>query len=205
MKKNKKNYQKNKEFLQRRKPYTYFLPLPDKNKRGELIGILPHIASFTNLHARLNHLYNNDLSSITIIHDNHAHFDEIIKYYHKTAIDDTNNKNRLYEMADFRFSTISDLEFHDDKNKIGLQIADIFAGFINKAIPFILKDGKSLENEEYMTLVQILTSLYSQKSINFVLPTNHNEEIFFPILDAQLQLNIQFGKEQIENGLLGIK
>ncbi|MDQ7084618.1 MAG: DUF3800 domain-containing protein [Sulfurovum sp.] len=49
-----------------RDAYTYFLPLPDYNKRGELIGILPHIASFTNLHARLNHVYGDNLSSITI-------------------------------------------------------------------------------------------------------------------------------------------
>ena len=190
-----------------REAYTYFLPLPDDNKRGELIGILPHIASFTNLHARLNYLHNNDLSSITIIHDNHAHFDEIIKYYHQTATDDKNDKNRLYEMADFRFNTITDLEFQDDKNQIGLQIADIFAGLINKAISYILNEEKNLKDKEYAILLQILTSLYYQKAINFVLPTFHNMEKIFPTLENHLQFIMDMSykgidKETLDNELL---
>jgi len=190
-----------------RDAYTYFLPLPDKNKRDELIGILPHIASFTNLHARLNSLHSHDLSSVTIIHDNHAHFDEIIEDYHKTAIDDTSDKNRVYEMADFNFTTISNLEFHDDKNKIGLQVADIFAGLINRAIPYIIKKEISLTEHEYAILLQILTSLYFQKSINFVLPLNHHLEDIFPVLDKQLHWIMTMAyrgidKEEIDNFLL---
>jgi hypothetical protein len=150
-----------------REAYTYFLPLPDFNKREELIGILPHIASFTNLHARLNYLYKNDLSDVTIIHDNHAHFDEIIKNYHQSARNDKCIENLIIEMADFNFTSISNLEFHDDKNKIGLQVADIFARLINRAIPYIVNKETSLDEKEYAILLQILTSFYFQKSINF--------------------------------------
>lgn len=167
-----------------REAYTYFLPLPDKNKRGELIGMLPHISSFTNLHARLNHIYGDDLSFITIIHDNHAHFDEIIKQYHHDAMNNKEIENHKFEMADFNFTSISKLEFHDDKNKIGLQIADIFAGLINTAIPYFIKNEKTLTTNQEVILLQILTSLYFQKAINFVLPMNHNNEKFFPILDG---------------------
>jgi hypothetical protein len=190
-----------------REAYTYFLPLPDNNKRGELIGILPNISSFTNIHARLNYLHSHDLSSITIIHDNHAHFDEIIKHYHQTAIDDKTDKNKLYEMADFRFSNIGDLEFQDDKNQIGLQIADIFAGLINKAIPYILNEEKKLNEKENAILLQILTSLYYQKAINFVLPTFHNMEKIFPLLENHLQFIMAMAfrgvnKEMLDEALL---
>ena len=188
-----------------REAYTYFLPLPDLNKRGELIGILPHIGSFTNLHARLNFLYEDDLSSITIVHDNHAHFDKIIKSYHQGAVDNFDEK-KIYEMANFRFKTISKLEFHNDKNKIGLQVADIFAGLINKSIAYLLKEEKYLKEKEYMILLQILTSLYYQKAINFVIPVNHRE-ILFPILDKHLAYIMDMtykgiDKNKIDNELL---
>jgi hypothetical protein len=174
----------------KREAYTYFLPLPDYNKRDELIGMLPYIASFTNLHARLNHLYGVNLSSITIIHDNQAHFDNLLTEYHQNAINNNEN-NKEIEMANFNFTEITNLEFHDDKNKIGLQIADIFAGFINKATSYIVKNENYLKENEYKILLQILTGFYYQKSINFVLPMNHSFEIIFPILDKNLQYNME--------------
>jgi hypothetical protein len=190
-----------------REAYTYFLPLPDYNKREELIGILPYIASFTNLHARLNHLYGDDLSSITIIHDNQAHFDNIIKQYHQSATNNIDEDINTYEMANFNFSSISNLEFHDDKNKIGLQVADIFAGLINKAVPYIIKNENYLQGNEYNILLQILTSFYYQKSINFVLPTNHNIEVIFPILEKHLHYNLKMAqlgidKDKLDNSLI---
>lgn len=191
----------------KRAAYTYFLPLPDKNKRGELIGMLPHISSFTNLHARLNHIYGDDLSSITIIHDNHAHFDEIIKQYHHDAIDNKEIENNKFEMANFNFKSISKLEFHDDKNKIGLQIADIFAGLINTAIPYFIKNKKTLTINQEAILLQILTNLYFQKAIDFVLPMNHNNEKIFPILEIHLRfimkvVSIGIHKETLDIQLL---
>ncbi|WP_066152756.1 DUF3800 domain-containing protein [Aliarcobacter cryaerophilus] len=190
-----------------REAYTYFLPLPDYNKRGELIGMLPYISSFTNLHARLNHLYGVDLSSITIIHDNQAHFNDILTEYHKNAKDDNGESKRTFEMANFNFTDTTSLEFHDDKNQIGLQIADIFAGLINKATSYIIKNENYLKENEYNILLQILTSFYYQKSINFVLPRNHNIGIIFPILEKNLQYNMEMSfkgidKDKIDNQLI---
>jgi len=209
LKNNKKYYQRNKEFLQRRKPYTYFLPLPDKNKRGELIGILPHISSFTNLHARLNFYYDNDLSFISIIHDNQAHFDEIIEHYHKTAIKENDNIDKIFEneRANFSFTSITSLEFQDDKNQIGLQVADIFAGFTNKAVDYIINDEKYLTPEEYDILLQVLASHYYIQDINYVIPIEHNVGKIFEILEHrvnEIMKNVRIGidKEQIDNYLL---
>ncbi|MDQ7084821.1 MAG: DUF3800 domain-containing protein [Sulfurovum sp.] len=122
---------------------------------------------------------------LTIVHDNHAHFDEIIKEYHRNAIKDVDEKQK-FEKANFNFKTITKLEFHDDKNKIGLQIADIFAGLINKAIPYLIKEEKYLEAKESSILLQILTSLYFQEAINFVVPLNHHLEVISPLLDRNL-------------------
>ena len=192
-----------------REAYTYFLPLPDNNKRGELIGILPHIASFTNLHARLNFYYKNDLSSISIIHDNQAHFDEIIKHYHKTAIKEKDSIDKIFEneRANFSFTSITSLEFQDDKNQIGLQVADIFAGFTNKAVEYIINDEKYLTKEEYDVLLQILASLYFTEDINYVIPIQHNLGTIFPILEHRINEIIKnsfmgINKEQIDNDLL---
>ncbi len=190
-----------------REAYTYFLPLPDHNKRGELIGMLPHISSFTNLHARLNDLYGDDLSLITLIHDKQDHFEDIIKQYHQSPIDDIDANNKQFEMANFDFSCISTLEFHDDKNTLGLQVADIFAGLINKAISYIVKKENYLEKKEYYILLQILTSLYYQKSINFVLPMKINSDIIFPLLEKNLAYNFSMSvkgmdKDYIDNELL---
>ena len=161
-----------------REAYTYFLPLPDISKKGQLIGILPYISSFCNIHARLNHLFHRNLSKVEFIHDNQSYFDDIIKYYHDSAVNNTMDK-RKFGFSDFVFTNISSLKFQDDKALIGLQIADIVAGFINKAIPVLLeRKDAALDEKKYNTMIRIITLLYSKHSINFVLPPKHNEYLF---------------------------
>ncbi|QIG06220.1 DUF3800 domain-containing protein [Proteus sp. ZN5] len=165
-----------------RDAYTYFLPLPDTNKRGELIGVLPYISSFYNLHARLNHLFKRNLSEVIIVHDNQSHFDEILKYYHKSAVENTNETSVTFDTADFIFLNSSNLQFQDDKNSIGLQVADLFAGLLNKAIPYLIYEGETLTDAENAVLQRIVASLYYQQAVNFVLPKKQNEKLFL-ILD----------------------
>jgi len=172
-----------------RDAYTYFLPLPDTNKRGQLIGVLPYISSFYNLHARLNHLFQRDLSEVSIIHDNQSHFDEILKCYHSSAVENTNEASVTFDTADFIFLNSSSLQFQDDKGSIGLQVADLFAGLLNKAIPHLIYEDKTLTDAENAVLQRIMASLYYQQAINFVLPRKQNEKLF-PILDRIVNLNI---------------
>lgn len=172
-----------------RDAYTYFLPLPDTNKRGQLIGVLPYISSFYNLHARLNHLFQRDLSEVSIIHDNQSHFDEILKYYHSGAVENTNEASVTFDTADFIFLNSSSLQFQDDKGSIGLQVADLFAGLLNKAIPHLIYEDETLTDAENAVLRRIMASLYYQQAINFVLPKKQNEKLF-PILDRIVNLNI---------------
>ena len=172
-----------------RDAYTYFLPLPDTNKREQLIGVLPYISSFYNLHARLNHLFQRNLSEVSMIHDNQSHFDEILKYYHSGAVENTNEESVTFDTADFVFLNSSSLQFQDDKGSIGLQVADLFAGLLNKAIPHLIYEDKTLTDAENAVLQRVMASLYYQQAINFVLPKKQNEKLF-PILDRIVNLNI---------------
>lgn len=173
-----------------RDAYTYFLPLPDTNKRGQLIGVLPYISSFYNLHARLNYLFQRDLSEVSIVHDNQSHFDEILKYYHQSAVESTNKESVTFDAADFVFLNSSSLEFQDDKGSIGLQVADLFAGLLNKSIPHLIFKSELLTDAENAVLHRIMASLFYQRSINSVLPKKQNEKLF-PILERIVNLNIQ--------------
>lgn len=168
-----------------RDAYTYFLPLPDVNKRGQLIGVLPYISSFYNLHARLNHLFKRDLSEVSIIHDNQSHFDEILKYYHRSAVENTNETSMTFDNADFIFLNTSSLQFQDDKGSIGLQVADLFAGFLNKSIPHLIHKNETLTDAEDAVLQRVMAGLYYQKAINFVLPNKQNKKLF-PIFDRMV-------------------
>lgn len=186
-----KKFKKNKHLD--RDAYTYFLPLPETNKKGKLIGILPYVGSFYNIHARLNSLFDRDLSEVVLVHDNQSHFDQIIQLYHESAVVNTNEYSKVFDNADFVFLNISSLEFRDDKDSIGLQIADLFAGFVNKAIPYLINDE---EKHISPLLCRVLASLHYQGSFQFVLPKKHNERlinILDSIINATISMSLSGG------------
>ncbi|MFJ5371467.1 DUF3800 domain-containing protein [Pectobacterium versatile] len=173
-----------------RDAYTYFFPLPDLNKRGEVLAILPYIGSFYNIHARLNFLYDQDLSNVVIVHDDQQHFDDILQYYHESAINNKVDNPSSLEYTNFNFTNKSHLEFKDDRETIGLQVADVYAGFINKAVFYFMRSERCLSEKEESILLRILSIIYSKKGINFVLPKKHNDRIFY-ILDGILKANLE--------------
>jgi len=156
--------------------YTYFLPLPDKNKRGENLVMLPYVNCFTNILARINQKEN--LSSIKLYFDEQAHFDEILEQY-KLLLE--SNETFLPEMninpfSNFYFdSKIPDLNFKNSKECIGIQIADLFAGFVCRSI-WNIYQNKSYEEE--LLLLLLLQQMYS---INLVAPINLQQKIFTSI------------------------
>ncbi|MEB8382873.1 DUF3800 domain-containing protein [Acinetobacter junii] len=192
-----------------REPFTYFLPLPDISKKSQLIGILPYIGSFYNILGRLNKLYKRDLSKVVLIHDNQDHFDEILKSYHQSSIDNKSEDFATFDHADFNFLNTSSLEFNDDKDHIGLQVSDLFAGFVNRAIPYLINKESTLDNREKKILLRVLASLYKIQSINYVLPKKHNAELF-KILDNEVKYLLirsfmGFSIDDYDNQLLQIK
>lgn len=111
--------------------YKRFLPVPDEGKRGQLVWLLPNFSCFTNLYARINRYQDGNLTSCRIIHDEQAHFDEIIKGSKKQveSFDITKN-GYLPPFANYKFHEHADLFFAVSHSDPGIQIADVLSGMV---------------------------------------------------------------------------
>jgi len=167
---------KRNESISNRPIYTYFLPLPDKNKKREDLVMLPYVNCFTNILARINQREN--LEEIKLYSDEQAHFDKILEHY-KILLE--SNENFLPEMninpfSNFYFaSQIPDLNFKNSKECIGIQISDLFAGFVCRSI-WNMYENKY--NENNLLLLSLLQKNYS---INLVAPIDLQQKIFTTI------------------------
>ena len=85
-----------------RPTYTFFLPLPDTNLKGKIIGSLPNITCFTNLYARINLINNQKPHNVKIIHDQQSHFEHLINQQSGPFV---------FENANFDFPEKSELVF----------------------------------------------------------------------------------------------
>lgn len=167
---------KRNESISDRPIYTYFLPLPDKNKRGEDLVMLPYVNCFTNILARINQ--SDNLEDIILYFDEQAHFDKILEHY-KILLE--NNESYLPEMdinpfSDFYFDTkIPELKFKNSEKCIGVQISDLFAGFVCRSIWNIYQDKY---NKDELLLLSLLQKNYS---LNLITPIDLQQKIFTTI------------------------
>jgi len=110
--------------------YLKFIPVPDSSKRGKSIWMLPNLASFTNIYARINLYLSGNLSGVNIFHDEQAHFDEIITINKKILEElDTANLNAI-ATAKYGFNCSATLKFSESHEHSPIQIADILAGMV---------------------------------------------------------------------------
>lgn len=105
-----------------------FLPIPDENKKGQLIYLLPQISSLTNLVARVNY-FNGNLEDINFIYDQQVHFDNILSYNVEKMLD-VGETGYKFTNSNFNIEKPVDITFDaDSKDNVGIQIADILSGF----------------------------------------------------------------------------
>lgn len=105
-----------------------FLPIPDENKKGQLIYLLPQISSLTNLVVRVNY-FNGNLEDINFIHDQQVHFDNILSYNVEKMLD-VGETGYKFTNSNFNIEKPVDITFDaDSKDNVGIQIADILSGF----------------------------------------------------------------------------
>ena len=105
-----------------------FLPIPDENKKGQLIYLLSQISSLTNLVARVNY-FNGNLEDINFIHDQQVHFDNILSYNVEKMLD-VGEIGYKFTNSNFNIEKPVDITFDaDSKDNVGIQIADILSGF----------------------------------------------------------------------------
>ena len=110
------------------KAYLKFIPVPDSSKREKPIWMLPNLSSFTNLYARINLYLKGNIENAKIIHDEQAHFDEIIAAS-KKLLEELDVSNAIaIRTAKYSFSETASLEFSESHHNTPIQVADILAG-----------------------------------------------------------------------------
>lgn len=114
---------------------TAALPVPDRTKKDSVAWLLPNIPSFTNIYARVNRYTKGQMVDVTFIHDEQVQFDDILDQ-NKRLTEALKDKGDIFSFqhADYNFREISDLRFRRSDDDVGIQAADILAGFVTRYI-----------------------------------------------------------------------
>lgn len=162
-----------------RPAYTFFLPLPDTNLKGKIIGSLPNITCFTNLYARINLINNQKLCNVKIVHDEQSHFEHLINQYHSDLINQQSGPF-VFENANFDFPEKSELVFENSTNNIGIQVADLVCGVCSR----FAKDYLEEKTENIKKWKKSIKDIVLQREkcnglgVNIVMAEHKREEMF---------------------------
>jgi hypothetical protein len=155
--------------------FARFLPIPDKGKRDQTYWMLPNLSSFTNIYARINFHHRGRLTGVKLVHDEQAHFDQIL-IQAKAAAENLASLGFVIEVphADFWFVEHADLIFEKSTNSTGLQAADCLAGFVMRYVLNSLRSPDLADEASAMTFHRILTmtDLAVGVGVNFVLTSS---------------------------------
>ncbi len=115
-----------------------FLPAPDDGKTGKPIWMLPSLSSFTNTYARINKCHRRRISDVTLFHDEQFYFEEILSdgKIQAEALFKTGVQTSVPH-ADYEFEEQASLQFVKSEEILGIQVADVLAGFVMRYV----KDG----------------------------------------------------------------
>ena len=149
------------------------LPILDRNKHDGLIWLLPNISSFTSIYARLNHYLKGQIGSITFVHDEQAHFDDIIDANKKLAEEvHAQGSGIKLRNANYRFASPAALRFQNSKSSLGIQVADVLAGFASRYVYQKVWEPNSVatEHDEVFAEIKKFTKNGGATGINYVAP-----------------------------------
>lgn len=160
---------------------SLFVPIPDYKGNGDSIALIPHVHSIYNIFARLNKYHLGDMDDLTLYHDRQDELKEILIFCSKN-ISDPEKSRSFYETdhADYRLSTPVNLDFMDSEDHIGIQVADVLAGFINRYVNGLLYKKIKVESI-YDTIFGKIRKYNRPKSplgVNFVIPESRRQVIF---------------------------
>jgi len=161
--------------LPKAKAVEQALPVPDANPAGKLLWVLPNMTSFTHLYARINRYTQKQVSGLTLFHDEQLQFGDILQYA-KTQTEKFAEFDLDLPMktADFDFSQAAELQFLRSHDSIGIQIADVLAGFIARYVQDAVWGGIAMHADK-VTIFERLVALGDRSrgtGINFVAPDN---------------------------------
>lgn len=161
--------------LPKAKAVEQALPIPDKNPAGKLLWVLPNLTSFTNIYARINRFAGKQIAGVTLYHDEQLQFADILLHNKKVAEDLMRFGVKLpLKTADFEFSQAADLQFLRSHDSIGIQIADVLAGFIARYVQDAVWGGATMHPDKVTIFDRLVAAGdYSLGTgINFVAPDN---------------------------------
>ncbi|MBC7953115.1 MAG: hypothetical protein H7Z12_15015 [Rhodospirillaceae bacterium] len=125
----------------RESTWRMFLPLPDDNKRGQPVWMLPNLTSLTNIYARVNLRHRRRVGGVTLLHDRQDHFDDILRAS-KSGAERLAVAGQTMEVphADYMFEEQAALTFVDSSSP-GVRAADLLAGFVMRYVRTVLYGG----------------------------------------------------------------
>ncbi|MNW37253.1 hypothetical protein D3C74_142920 [compost metagenome] len=155
--------------------YEFFLPLPDKNKRGELINSLPHIPSLANICMRAEKYRQiRGMSKINYIHDEQKQlwdilFDNVSFLMQNLDVNYFNNSHLKYSISP-NLPTDTSLTVGVSEENNGILIADVIArSFYRYWVDY---EKKSILDKDYSELFRKLQQPQHKSyfGVNMVLP-----------------------------------
>lgn len=162
--------------------YKRFLPSPDIGKRNQKVWMLPHFASFTNIYARINLNRSGKLAGSKLIHDEQAHFDEIIEAA-KTQVEsvDVSKMDYIPPFSDFNIKNAPNLLFKASPDSTGIQLADVLAGLSMRwYLAHLNRDADKGVLDKAMNLLLEHSNSSRGTGINVVGPHSMAAQLFGP-------------------------
>lgn len=152
-----------------------FLPVPDDNKHHKRVWILPNLSAFTNIYARINFNQKGRLANVRLIHDEQVQFDDILEISKETAEALRERADEMFTPhSDFNFRESASLSFGSSAKSVGVQVADILAGFCMRYVRDFVANRANIDPIAHQTydLLRRFTNPADAVGVNLVMSSN---------------------------------
>lgn len=159
--------------LPKAKAVASALPIPDTSPKGKLLWVLPNLTSFTHIYARINRFLEKQVSGVTLLHDEQLQFGDVLHQNKRLLEGFTAQDMKLpLKTADFEFSATAKLEFLRSHESIGIQIADVLAGFMARYIQDAVWGGMAMDADRMAIFNRLVTTGERERGtgVNIVAP-----------------------------------
>jgi hypothetical protein len=159
----------------REEAFFDYLPLPDDNKYQKRVWILPNLSAFTNIYARINLFEKGRLTNVRLIHDEQLQFDEILEISKRSAEGlGESAAEMLTPHSDFHFRESASLSFANSTKSVGVQVADILAGFCMRYVKNFFAEREKIHPVAHQTydLLRRFTNTANGVGVNLVVSSD---------------------------------
>ena len=136
---------------------------------------MPNLSAFTNVYARINLKQEGRLANVCLIHDEQLQFDDILKISKQTAEALRERADEMFTPhSDFNFQEPASLSFASSTKSIGVQVADILAGFCMRYVRDFFADRANVNPIAHQTydLLRSFTNPADAVGVNLVMSSS---------------------------------